>query len=477
MGELVKVLVVNGEPSMTQYLKGLLVDCGYQVFSAHSGKEGLERARLLSPALVLLDADLPDMNCTEVLKRLTGDGEDPAVLILSASGHPKDVVQAMKLGAADFVVKPFDPIELRLSLARILEARSSAAQFKYSPWAPWSIGEKKNTFIFGNSEKIQYLKSVVEQVADTDITVLVTGESGSGKELVARSLHQLSSRRTNAFVKVNCAALPGELLESELFGYEKGSFTGAGQRKLGKFELADKGTIFLDEISEMSSAMQAKLLQVLQDGEFSRLGGGRDIKVDARVISATNKDLRKAVAEGGFREDLFYRLNVVGVHVPPLRERRDEIPLLTEYFMRHYSALYYKEPQSLSSETLELFLQYYWPGNVRELENIIKRIIVLDDEVAALAEFSLLNGAVPEKAAPSYPEPSQPGKLSLREVGRMAARIAEREAILRILRETRWNRKKAAQILKVSYKALLYKIKDAGLDGEPGLWESNLYPD
>lgn len=477
MAEQIKVLVVQSEPSMAQYLKGLLADFGYQAFCAYSGKEGLERARLLTPALVLVDVALPDMSGMEVLSRLAGEGEEQAVILLSASSQPKEVVQAMKLGAADYILKPFNPNDLRLSLAKALARESSSPQVRYDCWEPRSIRERKNALLLGDSEKMLYLKSVIEQVADTDITVLISGESGSGKELVAHSLHQLSSRRNNAFVKVNCAALPGELLESELFGYEKGSFTGAGNRKLGKFEMADEGTIFLDEISEMSSAMQAKLLHVLQDGEFSRLGGGRDVKVDSRVISATNIDLRKAVAEGGFREDLFYRLNVVGIHVPPLRERRDEIPLLTEYFMRNYCAQYNREPRDLSAETMGLFLHHHWPGNVRELENIIKRIIVLDDEVAALAEFSMLNGAVPEKAIPTYPEQSKPGKLSLREVGRMAARLAEREAILRILRETRWNRKKAAQILRVSYKALLYKIKEVGLDGDSRLKETSLYPD
>jgi two-component system response regulator AtoC len=323
---------------------------------------------------------------------------------------------------------------------------------------------------------MRLVEEMIEHVADTDITVLIRGESGTGKELVARTIYACSSRRQKPFVKVNCAALPSELLESELFGYERGAFTGAQKRKLGKFEIANGGTIFLDEISEMHPSLQAKLLQVLQDGQFSRLGGEDDVAVDARVVAASNRNLESAVRTGEFREDLFYRLNVVTIALPPLRERRDEIPYLTDHFLERYAREYGKDPKPLPNEVREAFLAYDWPGNIRELENLVKRMVVLDDAEPVLAELRQRTALQPPRAreaesvARTELERFLAGaseRVNLKRVGREAAQVAEARLIARVLERTRWNRKEAAEILQISYKALLYKMKDAGLADAP----------
>ena len=349
--------------------------------------------------------------------------------------------------------------------------------------------------LLGSSNQMREVRELIDRVADTDVTVLVRGESGTGKELVARAVHEASTRRERTFVKVNCAALPSELLESELFGFERGAFTGAIQQKPGKFEFAHRGTMFLDEISEMALGLQSKLLQVLQDGEFARLGGRQDVKVDVRVLAATNRDLESAVAEGQFREDLYFRLNVVCITLPPLRQRRDEIRRLTEFFLSHYSQHYNKPPMAMATDTLRLFAEYEWPGNVRELENLVKRMVILGTDTAirrevadAIANRDRRVGPIPviEQAAAAPPVPpfvpavaapaaaasavapsaaaASPVCGSLKDIGRTAAREAERELIYRTLQQTRWNRREAAEILGISYKALLYKIKEAELD-------------
>jgi transcriptional regulator with GAF, ATPase, and Fis domain len=347
-----------------------------------------------------------------------------------------------------------------------------------------------------SSEKMREVRDLIDRVADTDVTVLIRGESGTGKELVARAIHRSSPRRDRTFVKVNCAALPSELLESELFGFERGAFTGAIQQKPGKFEFANHGTMFLDEISELQPGLQSKLLQVLQDGEFARLGGHEDVRVDVRVLAATNRDLEQAVADGQFREDLFFRLNVVCITVPPLRQRRDEIPALTDLFLRQYCEHYNKPPMHMAADTLRLFGEHLWPGNVRELENLIKRMVVLGTDepirrelaesitartrVAAAAAdapappspaMAAVPPAIPPPAAAPAAAAADPAPVaatrlngSLKDIARQAAREAERELILRTLQQTRWNRREAAEILGISYKALLYKIKEAEPD-------------
>jgi two-component system, NtrC family, response regulator AtoC len=349
--------------------------------------------------------------------------------------------------------------------------------------------------LLGRNEKLREVCDLIERVADTDVTVLIRGESGTGKELVARAVHEVSPRRDRVFVKVNCAALPSELLESELFGFERGAFTGAIQHRPGKFEFANHGTMFLDEISELQGPLQAKLLQVLQDGEFARLGSREDVRVDVRVVAATNADLDQAVSNGRFREDLFFRLNVVCITLPPLRQRREEIPSLTELFLRRYSEQYNKPRLTPTRDTLQLFAAYDWPGNVRELENLVKRMVILGTDEPVRRDLSdaiadrrratsgipalktpASNGthaaaraagtppavAAPSAAAPAPPPPVASG--SLKDIARQAARQAERELIARTLQQTRWNRRAAAELLGISYKALLYKIKEAELD-------------
>jgi two-component system response regulator AtoC len=326
-------------------------------------------------------------------------------------------------------------------------------------------GSREFIFIGENMTRI---KEVINQVAGTDVTVLIHGESGVGKEIVARMLHLNSPRRDKAFIKVNCAALPEQLLESELFGYEKGAFTGAYQKKPGKFELAHGGTIFLDEIGDMSPSLQAKLLRVLQDGGFSRLGGKHDIKVDVRVLVATNKDLKEAVRDDRFRRDLYYRLNVVDILIPPLRERRQEIPIFVQYFLDIYGKKYGNGVGSPSQRLMKVFMRHHWPGNIRELENMIKRLAVFGDEAAIIGELN------PEaKKRESYQKRNHQAYgpiapvLSLKEVSRRAVKQAEREAILNALRQTNWNRKKAAKLLRISYKAILNKIKECDLARTP----------
>jgi transcriptional regulator with GAF, ATPase, and Fis domain len=347
--------------------------------------------------------------------------------------------------------------------------------------------------LLGRNEQMREVRTLIDRVADTDATVLIAGESGTGKGLVARDIHAASPRRDRAFVKVNCAALPSELLESELFGFERGAFTGAVQHKPGKFEFAHQGTMFLDEISEMPLALQSKLLQVLQDGEFARLGGREDVHVDVRVVAATNRDLERAVCDKAFREDLFFRLNVVCITLPPLRQRRDEILLLTDVFLRQYAEHYNKPLLTVSTETRRLFTEYDWPGNVRELENAVKRMVILGTDAPVAQELSdAINGrkgttgpipaletrspvsepvpaplpAAPVTAAapPALPAAHAALTGSLKDIARHAAREAEREIIIRTLQQTRWNRREAAELLGVSYKALLYKIKEAELD-------------
>jgi len=326
-----------------------------------------------------------------------------------------------------------------------------------------NASEATESFIFFG-EKMDRIREVIDQVANTDVTVLIQGESGVGKEIVARALHLNSPRRDKPFIKVNCAALPEQLLESELFGYEKGAFTGAYRQKPGKFELAHNGSIFLDEIGDISPPLQAKLLQVLQDGEFSRLGSKKDIQVDVRVLVATNKDLEATVRNGLFREDLYYRLNVVNILVPPLRERRQEIPVFVNLFFDRYAKKYDKEVSPPSRKLMKMFMSHQWPGNIRELENMVKRFVVLGDEAAIIEELSSeIKGKKFLQKSTTQPQGPFPPILPLKEVSRRAAMQAERETILKALEQTNWNRKMAAKLLNISYKTILYKIKQYGL--------------
>jgi two-component system, NtrC family, response regulator AtoC len=471
-------MVVDDDEAMCTFLEAFLAARGYSAITVGSAEEAVRRYDEGRPAAVILDIVMPGrMDGLDALALLKKIDRDVPIIILSGHGRTSTVVQAMKLGAADFVNKPFDDIELERPLINALKQHRLTREV--ATLREQLEAQSNRTMLFGHSERMAEVRDLIDRVADTDVTVLIRGESGTGKELVARALCSSSLRRDKPFVKVNCAALPAELLESELFGFERGSFTGATQHKPGKFEFANHGTMFLDEIGEMSCALQAKLLQVLQDGEFSRIGGKHDVRVNVRIVAATNKNLEQAVGEGQFREDLFFRLNVVSIKMPALRDRREDIPVLCDYFLKKFSVHYNKPYCELSPETLTLLQEYDWPGNIRELENLIKRTVVLGTESAmrkglthgvssaAYPPVQPVAGPHPRIAHPE-PEPAEsipaPANYSLKDVSRSAARGAERDLISRMLQQTRWNRKEAADMLGISYKALLYKIKENGLD-------------
>jgi DNA-binding NtrC family response regulator len=485
-----EVMAVDDDLSMRTFLQSFLSERGYRVNTIDNAEEAVRQFQADRPAAVILDIAMPGrMDGLEALAAFKKIDREVPVIIVSGQGRTATVVQAMKLGAADFVSKPFDDTDLELPLTNALRQHKLTREL--ATLREQLQSESERSTLFGNSERMAEVRDLIARVADTDVTVLIRGESGTGKELVARALCSSSLRCDKPFVKVNCAALPTELLESELFGFERGAFTGAIQHKPGKFEFANHGTMFLDEIGDMSLPLQAKLLQVLQDGEFSRLGGKHDVHVDVRIVAATNKNLEQAVADGQFREDLFFRLNVVSIKMPPLRERREEVPLLCSYFLKKYSVHYNKPHAELSRDAMQLLMDYDWPGNVRELENLIKRTVVLGTEAGirkdimhgiAMAAHRMQHQPietrqpsaprpaaispvppVPPRAAET-PEAADAGNCSLKDVSRTAARSAERELIFKMLQHTRWNRKETAEMLGISYKALLYKIKENGLD-------------
>lgn len=469
-----RVLIIDDDQLLTKQLASHLSRRNFEVNFSSSVGEALRIFRALDPAIVLLDMSMSGMSGTDLLPRLKRIKPSVAVVALSANKDPELIFRASKLGADDYISKPVEAKDLEIRLGKLLDDQRSygeVAQIREQVRRQTDF-----TMLFGTSPKMMEVKMTIEQVADTTATVLVRGESGTGKEVVARMVYSESSRCDKPFVKVNCAAIPHELLESELFGYEPGAFTGATRQKLGKFEQANGGTIFLDEISEMHPALQAKLLHVLQDHEFSRLGGKRDIQVDVRVLAATNKPLERAVEEGVFREDLFYRLNVVSIHIPPLRERREEIPVFLEYFLSRYSDYYSKHPPMFSEYAVTRMMEYAWPGNIRELENLVKRYVIVGNEAQIIRELSthkpIVSSVSVEPASSSdLPSPVSVPPIqatgngtefempSLLEIGRRAAMQAEREAIERVLAQTRWNRRQAAKILRISYKALLNKLK------------------
>jgi two-component system response regulator AtoC len=402
----------------------------------------------------------------EVLRRIRSRQPHREPLIMLADGdHPAPAAVADALDADQILPWPWTAENFAAAVERALER----------PRAPVGDGigyddagtRLRQEMALWRSAKMREVWRIVHQAAGVDVTVLIGGETGTGKELVARAIHHLSPRRSKPFVKVNCAAVPAELLESELFGHERGAFTGAHQLRVGKFEAADQGVVFLDEIGDLHLSLQAKLLHVLQDGAFTRVGGRATIKVDVRVVAATNRDLERDVAEGRFREDLYYRLNVIQVCVPPLRERAEEVAPLAEYFLQRYARVYRREGFAVSPPVLERLVRHDYPGNVRELENIVKRMVVLNDPLLERTALGPRRG--PAEELPASAAAGAAGQPSLKDIARAAARAAEREAIARVLHQTRWNRVRAAKLLGISYRALLYKIKDAGLAAESSL--------
>jgi two-component system response regulator AtoC len=458
------ILVVDDEEGIRNYLRTLLQLKGYTVDPVASGLEAIE---YLSgnplPSLVLLDILMPDLDGLETLKRIRAMDKDLPIIMLSCIGETRTIVEAMKSGATDYLNKPFEEAELEVAILKSLDRKKLVDENRRLREQNQQLSEGYQ-FIVSNPKMLR-IKELVSQVADTDVPVYVQGESGVGKEIIAREIHEGSSRRDKPFVKVNCAAIPTELLESELFGYERGAFTGAFKLKQGKFELANYGTLFLDEIGDMAPSLQAKLLHVLQDNEYSRLGGKKNVMVDVRIIAATNKNLEEVMREGKFREDLYYRLNVVSVQIPPLRERKEEIPLLCDHFLRKFSRKYTGGLTVLSQRTLQTFMKYHWPGNIRELENVLKRLVILKNEDQVIEEISAKKNV---QAVPALEEEGDAWEKShsvdtpisgLKHISRNLTSNAEREMILRTLQQTQWNRKQAAEILNVSYKTLLNKIR------------------
>jgi len=457
------LVVIDDDKSFRSYLTTLLEAIGHRVTCFASGEEAVEALEKgLAPSMIILDIIMEGLSGMEVLKKVRQIREDLPIIMLTGVDQTQTIVEAMRFGASDYLVKPFETEELEIAIRNVFEKADLVDEIKRLRTLLHK--EDQETAVFHSSKMLEIVE-IVRQVAETDVTVLVHGESGVGKEVVAKRVHQLSPRAEAPYVKVNCAALPNDLLESELFGYEKGAFTGATKSKPGKFELAQRGTIFLDEIGEMSLPTQAKLLQVLQDGEFARLGGQKDIRVDVRVLVATNKDLETMVEQQLFREDLYYRLNVISLHVPPLRERKEEIPILTDLFTKKFSRQFNKKVSRLPEVLMDAFLRHDWPGNVRELENMIKRYVVLRDEKIILNE--LADGSslpVEQEFDMDLSGLVEEGKsVSLKAIDKQVARLAEGVLISRVLQHTKGNKRKAAEILQISYKALLYKIKECQL--------------
>jgi two-component system response regulator HydG len=439
---------------MQQMLAATLTDEGYEVDMASSGTEGIARAREKHYDLVLTDLKLPGADGLEVLSEIRQNDSEASVIVMTAYATVENAVQAIKLGAFDFITKPFDTDRLSILIKRALENRRLMAEntlLREELAQTVGLGE-----IIGCSERMKQATELVQKVALSDTTVLLMGESGTGKELFARAIHHLSPRKNGPYVTINCAAIPRELLENELFGSERGAFTSSVARKMGKFEIAEQGTIFLDEVGDMDISLQAKLLRVLQEKRFERLGGTKTINVNVRVIAASNMDLREAISRRVFREDLYYRLSVFPITIPPLRDRREDVPALAEYFIRRFSLEMKKKPVKLSREALALLDKYHWPGNVRELENTIERAIILCEgrtitpehlaiRLATTNEIRLREGA------------------GLKEVAALAQAEAEKSLIKRILAQTRGNKRKTADILKIDYTTLFEKLKKYGL--------------
>ena len=437
------VWVADDDPTIRTHVSDFLSSRGFSVLCMDSGDAVLARLNYAQvPTLLILDMVMPCLGGLEVLSELAESGRRIPTIVLSGMGQVGTVVKAMQLGASDYLAKPFSETDLEAAIQRIVH------EFAYSDASDATIS--KTAACVTSNKRMLHVQGICEQVASADVPVLILGESGVGKEVLARFIHTQSGRR-DPFVRVNCAALPADLLESELFGHERGAFTGAVRDKPGKFELAGQGTVMLDEIAELSPQLQAKLLHVLQDGEYTRLGGTRALKSEARIIAATNKQLQSLVAKGAFREDLYFRLNVITVEVPPLRECREDIRPLCLHFVEKHRSKYKSSVRALPEELIAAFLSYSWPGNIRQLENAVKRFLILPGLQDALAELE--RGSISTEGIPNA------AQVSLRDFSASAAEQAEKELILRTLNEVNWNRKEAARRLNTCYKSLRNKVR------------------
>ncbi len=459
-----QVLIVDDEPNLRKILAAQLSRDGYDVMTAEDGEQGLQMLREHHIDLVVTDLKMPKVDGMTLLREaLRLDPELPVVMI-TAHGTVDTAVEALKTGAFDYLTKPFDKDEVRQIVAKALKTRQLAGE-EATVTAP---APSARFGIIGMSPELTEVYGVLERVADTPTTVLITGESGTGKELVARALHENSSRKGKPFIKVNCAAIPKELIESELFGYERGAFTGAVGSKPGRFELAGGGTLFLDEIGEVPVEMQVKLLRALQESEFERVGGIKTIRVDVRLVAATNRDLKKLIAAGNFREDLFYRLNVVPIRLPALRERTGDIPLLVEHFLGKFNERLKKHVSGVEDDALEILKAHPWPGNIRELENVIERAVLFCDGPKLRAQDlpHEVRGAPPPSMPPVSDAELQAALANeggLKEHVKVAMSRLERELVSRALTQTGGNVTHAARLLKISRKGLQLKMKELGL--------------
>ena len=465
-----KALVVDDEQNLRKVLAAMLKREGYDVSVAENGVQALAELRKNGADVVVTDQVMPQMGGLELLKTVLSEFPDVPVIMITAHGTVDSAVEAIKLGAFDYITKPFEQDELKQVISKAVRSRELGKNNISS------MDEKARAALVGASPAMQDVFKIIDKVADTPSTVLITGESGTGKELVASALHTGSSRKSKPFIRINCAAIPKDLMESELFGYERGAFTGAVSSKPGRFELADEGSLFLDEIGEIPVEMQVKLLRALQESEFERVGGIRTLKVDVRLIAATNRDLKTLIAEGRFREDLYYRLAVVPIALPPLRDRREDIPLLIGHFIEKYNRRLGKRVERIDEEALKQLVAYGWPGNIRELENLMERSVLFADGPAIHA--TSLPDSLRETGTPA-PSPiaavgplgaiAAPSGASMKEIVRQAQAELEKELISRALEETGGNVTRSAKRLQISRKSLQVKMKELGLrDAENG---------
>jgi two-component system response regulator AtoC len=473
LGEKHHVLVADDEPNMRRVLAAMLERQGLEV---HSASGGTEAAALLAGQemdLVITDLRMgEDMDGMDLLRHAQNVAPDVPVVLVTAHGSVDTAVEAMKLGAFDFVMKPFEQEEITAIVKKALKA----AHLGHAYARPMDAAEGQGAYgMIGQSPRMQEVFDVIRKVADTPSTVLITGESGTGKELVAKALHEHSSRRKRPLIRINCAAIPDTLVESELFGHERGAFTGAVSSKPGRFELAHGGTLFLDEVGEIPAEMQVKLLRVLQESEFERVGGVRTLQVDVRLVTATNRELADDIRDGRFRDDLYYRLNVVPIPLPPLRERRPDIPLLIKHFLAHFNTRLGKRVAAITPEAMGLLTSYAWPGNIRQLENVLERTILfceseeimagdLPAELLGSAARSTTGAPTAVAAAAAGPAAEAAvGGTGLKAAVREATELVERDAILKALEQTEGNVTRAAKVLKISRKSLQNKMKELGL--------------
>jgi nitrogen regulation protein NR(I) len=465
-----RVLVVDDEMSLRKVLAATLHREGYEVSVCADGEEALSALDRDGADVVVTDLVMPRMDGLSLLRKVVARHPDVPVIVVTAHGRIDSAVEAMKAGAFDFLSKPFEHQELKAIIGKACR-QSDYNQRNVVPEERQESGSRRYTEIVGRGVRMQELQQIIAKVADAPSTVLIQGESGTGKELVATALHETSSRRDRPFIKINCAAIPRELVEAELFGFERGAFTGAVQSKPGRFELADGGTLFLDEIGEIPMEMQVKLLRAIQESEFERVGGVKTTRVEVRLIAATSRDLTREIAAGRFREDLYYRLNVVPINLPPLRERREDIPLLVSHFLQKYNARLRKNVETIEDDALAVLASYAWPGNIRELENVLERTILfaevprirvedLPPSLRKPPEGSPATAAAAELATPSGP----PGPL--KEIVKEQVQAIERDLIVRGLEVTGGNVTRTARLLKISRKSLQMKMKEFGLRGD-----------